>query len=217
MIRTNESMHCTCLDQARCPNGSDYCERVNHLSGRKNCRTVGKVKPIDWEKLETDLVMNQALYEIGYRASKVMFDEIAEVRKGKARIEILLAEDPRQQQVSKKAGAKNDPQRIKELRIMSDIVRLVELAHQRPARKRKDMSYVREHEYQTKAVQYEERKQALRERLGIDPDKVVPSPRAWEPIPNRHREPHHAIWIRHADKPKPEPTIESVKDALNRL
>lgn len=188
MIRKNESLNCACCNPSECPNGSDYADRINPISGRKTCPVVEKVKPIDIKALEAEIELNL---------------EIRQTEKRFKTKEEMILEDEKNEQihtVNKHDGEKNDPRRIAELLEIAEIIKLVDLSHRNPPKCPKTFNFILNDEYQNAVVRQETRRELLREKLGISDTYDSPN---WQDIddeyfvlPNPHRnlEPRKPMW-----------------------
>lgn len=209
-IRKNDSLNCACCNPADCPNGPDYADRINPLSGRKNCTYKHRLGHSDITHAATETAMNsdtwmqkiKDLVRNKTRALDAQIDMDIEIRNSEKRFqtkeECLFEEEKgeRNQQVSKKSGTVNDPKRIEQLLELSKILKIVELSHQNPpVSTRKDLSFLVNEEYQYAAVRQEERRALLREKLGIvhhnNPvvDFVLPNP-------HRFTKPRIPLWVK---------------------
>ncbi len=126
MIRKNLGLNCVCCDSGNCPNGSDYADRIDSFTGRIFCEKIGKVAPLDLDKLNRSIEFINLLGEIS-SASKPVISGTK-----KTLTESLFEEDTKRDsdhRVCRYGETKNSPYRIRELIEMGFAVRPVKYSH----------------------------------------------------------------------------------------
>ena len=178
MIRKNSSLNCSCIEGALCPNGEKYKDEI--YEGRIRCQKIEKVLPIDMVELQKSILIDEVIASIG----NPIPTEMAVRENRTSRTEELF--DATYTASTETRGDKwvniNSDNRIDELRNMSDCFRIVELLpNRKPIVDRINAGAifaaypvlpVPRELYQANAVKEIDRLESMRNRLGIDDEKI---------------------------------------------
>jgi len=187
MIRRNEGLNCVCVNPTECRNGAEYCNRIDTFTGKCFCTSIGKVEPIDLDKLNRLIEFINLLGEV----SSTSKPHIAGTKRSLT--ESLFDESTAMYILSSCRGeeTKNSPNRIIELIEMGLCIRPVKLSH-RVHRIEKPLPRKMSEEEAARFIRACEKLEALREGTYFDVpsfcDEAAPT--------DASREPQSPVWMR---------------------
>ena len=123
MIRKNSQLNCNCIDGTSCPQGSDYANQKNAQTGRLHCEKIDKVEPVDIDALDDQITeYNSTINMLDRLRNMVNRKSVPQPARNREKTvyqrTIDLFDETHRDQITGKAGTKNDLNRI---RMMLDI------------------------------------------------------------------------------------------------